>query len=71
MECLYFFCMYGKRRPIAISWYQISIPQAFIFQVHRRRVPPPWLDVLQQQQQNAWLDVLQQQQQQNAWFNLG
>ena len=23
MGCLYFFGMYGKRRPIAISWYQV------------------------------------------------
>ena len=35
MGCLYCFGMYGKRRPIIIPWYQISIPQVFIFQVHR------------------------------------
>ena len=35
MGYLYFFCMYGKKRPIAIPWYQISIPQVFMFQVHR------------------------------------
>ena len=35
MGCLYFFGMYGKRRPIATPWYQISTPKAFIFQVHR------------------------------------
>ena len=29
--CLYSFGMNGKRRPIAIPWYLISIPQAFIF----------------------------------------
>ena len=34
--------MYGKKRPIATTlWYQISIPQAFIFQ------QSPWLVVLQ------------------------
>ena len=27
--------MYGKKRPIATPWYQIGIPRAFIFQVHR------------------------------------
>ena len=32
----------GKRRPIAIPWYQISILQAFIFQIHRglQQAPP-------------------------------
>ena len=34
MRYLYFFDMYGKRRPIAIRWYQINIPQVFIFQVY-------------------------------------
>ena len=38
---LYFFGMYGKRRPIAILWYQISRPQAFIFQAHRRVATTP------------------------------
>ena len=47
-----FFGMYGMRRPIAIPWYQISIPQAFIFQVHTG-VATPQLDVLQK---IAWLD---------------
>ena len=38
-----FFGMYGKRRPLAIPRDQISIPQAFIFQVHGgcNNPPPP------------------------------
>ena len=44
---LYGFGLYGKRRPIAILWCQISIPQAFIFQVHRGLQQPPWLVMLQ------------------------
>ena len=42
-EYLYFFSMYGKRRAIAILWYQISIPQAFIFQVYKRKLQQPLL----------------------------
>ena len=46
---LYFFGMYGKKRPIPIPWYQISTPQAFIFfQIHRElQQPSPWLDMWQ------------------------
>ena len=44
-EYLNFFGMYGKKRPllIAILWYQISIPQAFIFQFigGYNNLPPP------------------------------
>ena len=45
---LYFF-WYGKRRPISILWYQISIPQVFIFQVNRGGGcnNPTWLVALQ------------------------
>ena len=38
---LYFFGMYGKGRPIAILWYQISIPQVFMFQVYGGLQQPP------------------------------
>ena len=34
MGCLYFFGMYGKKRPIAIPWYPIGISRGVIFQVH-------------------------------------
>ena len=42
MGCLYFFGMYGKKRPIAIPWYQISIPQAVIFSNSQGKLA--WLD---------------------------
>ena len=41
MGYLSLFGMYGKRRPIAILWYQISIPQVFISQVHGGLQQPP------------------------------
>ena len=31
MGCLYFFGMYGKKRPIAIPWYPISISRGLFF----------------------------------------
>ena len=44
-----FFGKCGKRRPIAIPWYQVTIPQAFIFQVHEGHAtaPLPLIDVLE------------------------
>ena len=53
MVCCYFVGMYGKSRPIATPWYQISTLLAFILQVHRGLHQPPWLKVLQK---TAWLD---------------
>ena len=48
MGCLNFFGMYRKRKPTPIPWCQISIPQAFIFQIHRGvATTPPCYDVLQ------------------------
>ena len=52
MGCLFFFGMYGKRKPIAIPWYQISILQVFISQGELQH-PAPWLNVLQK---ISWLD---------------
>ena len=40
-----FLGMHGKKRPIAIPWYQISIPRAFVFQVYWGfNTPLPWLE---------------------------
>ena len=50
---LYFFGIYGKGRPIAILWYQISIPQAFIFKVHRVVATTP---LVSRVTKIAWLD---------------
>ena len=46
--CLYFFFgMYGKKRPIAIPWYQISIPPGvYSSKIHSGLQQPPWIDVL-------------------------
>ena len=38
-----FFGMFGKQRPITIPWYQVSIPQAFVFQVHRGATTTPFV----------------------------
>ena len=47
MGCSYIFGMYEKKRPISIPWYQISIPQAFIFKfIGGCCNNPHWLDVL-------------------------
>ena len=48
-----FFDIYGKKNPETIHWYHKSIPQAFIFQVHRGLQLSPWLDVLPK---IAWVD---------------
>ena len=44
---------YVWKEEIHIYTNQISIPQAFIFQIHRGVATTPWLDVLQK---IAWLD---------------
>ena len=45
-----YFDMYGKRRPLAIVWYQFHVSWDFIFKFTRggnHPPPPPWEDVLQ------------------------
>ena len=54
MGCLFFvFGMYGKRGPIGIPWYQISIPQVFIFHVLREVETIP---LVRRVTKIAWLD---------------
>ena len=42
LRCWYLFVMYGKKRPLAILWYQLNVSGGFIFKFTGGGNHPVW-----------------------------